>query len=40
MLWTEQSEFVKHYKKAAFRRGQWVEVEPSHLRNVAAQEMM
>lgn len=28
------------YKKASFSRGQWEEVEPSHCRKVAAQEMM
>lgn len=39
-LQTEQSECVCDYKKASFSRGQWEEVEPSHRRKVAAQEMM
>lgn len=31
---------VCDYKKASFSWGQWEEVEPSHRRKVAAQEMM
>ena len=31
---------VCDYKKDSFSRGQWEEVEPSHRRKVAAQEMM
>lgn len=39
-LQTEQSECACDYKKDSFSRGQWEEVEPSHRRKVAAQEMM
>lgn len=37
MKWREH---VSDYKKAAFSQGWWEEVEPSHYRRVAAQEMM
>lgn len=33
-------ERVSGYKKAAFSQGWWEEVEPSHRRRVASQEMM
>lgn len=36
----ERREGVSGYKKAAFSQGWWEEVEPSHRRRVAAQEMM